>query len=274
MRKSLIGQDVRLLVSQHGAKPGSRPPARAIHVSPVLESGPADYDQVWASWGDMSECAPTPIHLRRMIVNEARRLSFQSILDVGCGNGILLSVLQKHFSHCRLAGGDISRTAVEKARAQWRNIPFHVLDIQKEYLDQRYELITLAEVIEHVEEPLASMVNLRRMCSGHLILTTPTGRRLPTDLAFYHLRHFAPQELRQLALDAGFVDPRVYLWGWPFQVLFRKIINLVPNWSHNQFVSGGRYGLLKRIVSAIWAKLFYLNMKGKGTQMVLVARAC
>lgn len=259
--------------SQPGGTLTTSPPARAIHVSPVLETGPADYDQIWADWGDMSECAPTPIHLRRLILGEARQLSFQSILDVGCGNGILLSVLQKHFPHCRLAGADISRTAIEKSRAQWRNIPFHVLDIQKEYLDQQYDLITLAEVIEHVEEPLASMVNLRRMCSGHLILTTPTGPRLPTDLAFYHLRHFTPEELRQLAEDAGFEVLAVYRWGWPFQVLFRKLINLVPSWSHNQFVSGGRYGLLKRVVSAIWAKLFYLNLKGKGTQMVLVARA-
>ena len=248
-------------------------PARAIHVSPVLESGPADYDEIWADWGDMSECAPTPIHLRRLICREARKLSSQSILDVGCGNGILLSVLQKEFPHARLSGADISSIAVSRAQSKWRNIPFHVLDIQKEYLDQQYDLITLAEVIEHVEEPLASMVNLRRMCSGHLILTTPTGPRLPTDLAFYHLRHFTPEELKQLAEDAGFEVVALYCWGWPFQMLFRKLINLVPSWSHNQFVSGGKYSLPKRILSAVWAKLFYLNVTGKGTQMVMVARA-
>ncbi|OGR87054.1 MAG: hypothetical protein A3J74_07025 [Elusimicrobia bacterium RIFCSPHIGHO2_02_FULL_57_9] len=231
-----------------------------------------DYDRVWAQWGDMSDNAPTPIHTRRLIVREAKKLEFSSVLDIGCGNGILISTMQKNFPGRSFNGADISRTALERCIRRWPGIPFHAFDIQSESLDKKFDLILLSEVIEHVQEPGRAMANIRKMCSGYLILTTPTGPRLPTDLAFHHLKHFTPEELSRLVSEAGFKVVRRYLWGWPFQVLFRYLINLAPQMTHKSFVSGGNYGIFKKVVSKIWTWLFYCNISGKGTQQVLVAK--
>lgn len=231
-----------------------------------------DYDRVWSEWGDMSENAPSPIHTRRLILNEAAKLTFNSVLDIGCGNGILISAAKRRFPDVPCAGADIAQTAIDRARRRWKDISFHQFDIQERSLNERFDLILFSEVIEHLEHPERAVQNIRKMCSGYLILTTPTGSRLPTDLAFHHLKHFTSEELRALVESNGFQVIRLYLWGWPFQILFRRLINMVPNMAHKQFVSGGNYGLLKRLTSVIWTGLFYLNVEGKGTQQVLVAK--
>lgn len=234
-----------------------------------------DYDQEWAEWGDMSHHAPTPIHTRRLILREAAMLPFKSVLDIGCGIGTLISEVRDRFPGRSYTGSDVSKNAVARARRYHPEpeIDFQVLDIQSGALDRTFDLILLSEVIEHLEHPLTAMKNIRRMCSGYLILTTPTGKRLPTDLAFYHLKHFTPKELGTLAQEAGFEVVRLYRWGWPFQMLFRWLINLHPSWAHDTFVRGGNYGWLKKAVSVVWTTLFYLNVTGRGTQQVLVAKA-
>ncbi|MBI4375013.1 MAG: class I SAM-dependent methyltransferase [Elusimicrobia bacterium] len=231
-----------------------------------------NYDKIWSEWGDMSQNAPTPIHTRRLIFKETGRLSFSSAIDVGCGMGVLIQQFQERFPKCRCAGSDIARTALERARKRSPRVVFHELDIQSRALNDSFDLVMCSEVIEHLQEPEAAMRNIRKMCSGYLILTTPTGARLPTDMAFHHLKHFTPEELAKLVEDAGFIVERLYRWGWPFQVLFRHLINLAPGAAHNVFVRGGNYGIMKKAASAVWSALFYLNLTGMGTQLVLVAR--
>lgn len=231
-----------------------------------------NYDQIWSDWSDMSQHAPTPIHTRRLMIREAAKIPFASVLDVGCGMGVLIGQVSRRFGRRRYAGADIAATALSRGRRRFPDIAFYELDVQKEALPEQFDLVLCSEVIEHLEQPEAAMENLRRMCSGYLIMTTPTGRRLPTDLAFHHLRHFTPQQLTTLVEGAGFSVVKIYRWGWPFQVLFRRLINLMPGTAHDVFVRGGNYGIVKRAASAIWTALFYFNLTGLGTQMVLVAR--
>ena len=232
-----------------------------------------DYDEAWAKWGDLPRYSPTAVHTRRLILEEARRLSFESVLDVGCGLGVLLASFQEKFPSARCAGADIATNVIERARALLPGMSFEVADCSLAPPPGRHDLILFSEVIEHLEDPLAATKNLRQACSGHMILTTPTGPRLGTDLAFGHLRHFTPEELRDLVQEAGFEVVRQYRWGWPFQVLLRKLMNLNSERAHSSFAGGGRYGPGKRLVASLWSGLFHLNMKGRGTQQILVARA-
>lgn len=49
-----------------------------------------DYDRGWREWGDMIRWSPAPFHRRRLMLQLAEDLSFDSILDVGCGNAEVL----------------------------------------------------------------------------------------------------------------------------------------------------------------------------------------
>jgi hypothetical protein len=56
----------------------------------------AQYDQGWESeWDDMKKYGPFARHLRRLIMNLLRSVSFDSVLDVSCGQ-----------THCCLPAAD------------------------------------------------------------------------------------------------------------------------------------------------------------------------
>ena len=65
------------------------------------------YDKAWQSWGDMIKYSPAPRHRRRMIIKLLDQVSFETILDVGCGSGVMLNLLQKKYD-VKISGIDIS----------------------------------------------------------------------------------------------------------------------------------------------------------------------
>lgn len=230
-----------------------------------------DYDVAWRRWGAWQDHAPTALHLRRLILRRAADLSFGSVLDVGTGLGHLVAAFRRRFPSCRAEGCDISGVAVERAARRHPEIAFHRLDIESQILEKRFDLLVLSEVLEHLEAPEAALANLRRMCAGQLILTTPTGPVLPTDAAFGHLRHPSPAELASQLSATGWSVVRLERWGWPFQTLLRHLINLAPGASYEAFGAAGSYGPLRRLAGRLWVALFYLNRHGAGTQLIAVA---
>jgi predicted TPR repeat methyltransferase len=65
-------------------------------------------------------------------------LSFESLLDVGCGSGAYLEALQRRFPHAKAKGIDLSPVMVERAKK--RGIDAQVVDLCK--LEGRYDVIT------------------------------------------------------------------------------------------------------------------------------------
>lgn len=235
--------------------------------------GSYDYDAAWRHWGAWQDHAPTAVHLRRLIRQRARALPFRSLLDVGTGQGHLPADLRREEPGLEVEGCDVSRVALARAAERNPDIPFHHLDVERGALERRYDLLVLSEVLEHLERPRAALANLRAMAAGHLILTTPTGPLLGTDRAFGHLRHFTPEALAGALAETGWRVVRLERWGWPFQILMRRSINLAPKSSYRAFGAAASYGPGKRLVSAAWRALFHLNRHGAGTQLIVTAAA-
>lgn len=77
------------------------------------------YEDGWDKWEDMKKFGPMSRHTRRLIKKMLSGISFNSILDVGCGEGSLLKDIISHQDKCvRVAGADISETALAIARGQ------------------------------------------------------------------------------------------------------------------------------------------------------------
>lgn len=107
----------------------------------------------------------------------------QKLLDVGCAYGYFL----------RIAGGfgfetygiDISQHAVEQAK-KMVNAKFFCGDVQHglPFSNNYFEIITMFDVIEHLEKPCGALREIRRVLksSGLFIVTTPNinslGRRI------------------------------------------------------------------------------------------------
>jgi len=134
-----------------------------------------------------------------------------STLDVGCGDGALLSELHRRRFGGRLAGAEISAAAAALA-AQRPGIE-SVARFDGARLpapDGAYDLGILSHVLEHVEDPAALLREVARVCEA-LVFEVPleanlsaarTGKRTHAA-GIGHLQRFGRARARRLAERAG-----------------------------------------------------------------------
>jgi SAM-dependent methyltransferase len=153
-----------------------------------------------------------------------RRLS---VLDVGCGYGFLLHLLQEKW-HADVTGVELSRREVTYAR--------ETLALKSVYssLDmvapgRLFDLVVCFEVIEHISEPVAFVRQLleRVALGGHLALMTDNfasapcrgmGCAFPKWIPHSHISHFTPSTLEQCLKSAG--ADRVHFYSYtPWEIL-------------------------------------------------------
>jgi 2-polyprenyl-3-methyl-5-hydroxy-6-metoxy-1,4-benzoquinol methylase len=79
-----------------------------------------------------------------------------SLLDVGCGKGVLFSYLRQKLDLSKLnyTGIDISANAVEAARAKWPAGSFRQLDFDKHGIDEKFDVIVFNESLYYFTRPL------------------------------------------------------------------------------------------------------------------------
>ncbi|MDR1681690.1 MAG: class I SAM-dependent methyltransferase [Prevotellaceae bacterium] len=130
-----------------------------------------------------------------------------TLLDVGCGAGYFLSVCQEY--GWEIDGVEVDEGARSKAEARIEQSVHPSLDAV-EACGQKFDVITLWHVFEHLHDVHASFAQLKRLLkpSGWLILALPNP--LSADAACYkeywaaydvprHLSHFSPQSAGLLA---------------------------------------------------------------------------
>jgi SAM-dependent methyltransferase len=77
---------------------------------------------------------------------------YESLLDVGCGKGAMTALLGQFAA--RTVGVDVSPAAIEKAKARFPGIDFHVTsgDLGRELAGERFSLVTCMETLSYVED--------------------------------------------------------------------------------------------------------------------------
>lgn len=147
-----------------------------------------------------------------LIKQHLQQTNFQSLLDVGCGDGRLLSELSKYFDEKQLRGVDYSARAIRLAQALNPHLDYQQADITIADIPH-HDVVTLIEVLEHIPildvpsfvQHLVDLVSP----NGTLILTVP-HQNVP--LAQRHYQHFSDQSLRDifapyfLEMDIRFIN--------------------------------------------------------------------
>jgi SAM-dependent methyltransferase len=217
----------------------------------------------------MVKYSPAPYHRRRLILELLERLNYQSVLDIGCGNGEMLREIHLRNKSVRLVGTDISANVIEINRTK---LPFEfkVLDLSTMILPEKFDLVICSEVLEHIANYKDAARNLRAMCSGSLVITVPSGKVHPIDIEMGHTQHFSAGELGRVLTESGFTVDVMWQWGFPFHSMYKHLINLFPQFSMNKF-SGGTYTPTSKAVARLLTGLFYLNLKRWGVQLVALA---
>ena len=228
-----------------------------------------DYNRVWADkWEDMKKHGPVSRHIRRILIEIIMSLEFDSVLDVGCGQGSFLEELSTEFPTIRPYGIDISSEAVELAGAKVPKGQFWLLDIEKEGLEESFDLIVCSEVLEHIPDDVSALKNLYSMTKKYLLVSTVQGRMRRFEAKEVgHVRNYALEELVKKTEEAGFKVSRVLQWGFPFySPLYRNFLELTSARG-----TTGEFGVVRRVVSFLLYNLFRLNSSKRGDEIFILA---
>lgn len=118
-------------------------------------------------------------------------LAGKSIIDVGCGNGMLLKFLAENFAISSQTGMEYAEAAVEVARKINPEADYLVHDINEPF-SSSYDVVFCTEVLEHILDPANAIQNLLDMAGndGVLFITVPNGR---IDTFSGHINFWSPE---------------------------------------------------------------------------------
>jgi 2-polyprenyl-3-methyl-5-hydroxy-6-metoxy-1,4-benzoquinol methylase len=121
--------------------------------------------------------------VRRMMSGFERTLddllaasSPQTLLDVGCGEGVLVHKWAQRLPAARVVGIDLEEDSIQ---AGWRerqapNLEYRVMKAENlPFADGEFELASAIEVLEHVPDPEHTVAEMARCASGHLLVSVP-----------------------------------------------------------------------------------------------------
>jgi 2-polyprenyl-3-methyl-5-hydroxy-6-metoxy-1,4-benzoquinol methylase len=122
---------------------------------------------------------------RLRFVREVIRASFPaprviSVLDIGCGNGSQLAIPLARDPGLRMTGIDPDAASIEHGKRLARSstsLNFICASIEDLPDDNRFDVIILSEVLEHLDQPDEMLRYAKRLLqnNGILIVTVPNG---------------------------------------------------------------------------------------------------
>ncbi len=133
----------------------------------------------------------------RFILDKLGEIKFDSLLDVGCGEGRFMREAEQRFPGKELVGIDFSERAIRYAQLLNPNLTFLCGDVANhELFEKQFDVITLIETLEHVPpDEVASFVRSLRgrlKRDGVLVITVPSKN---LNLVPKHYQHFSKSTL-------------------------------------------------------------------------------
>ncbi len=104
-----------------------------------------------------------------------RRASPASLLDVGCGEGVLTHKWAQRIEG-RVVGLDLDDPQLHE---EWKgrqapNLEYRVMKAENlPFADDEFDVATAIEVLEHVPDPEHTVSDMARVASGHLLVSVP-----------------------------------------------------------------------------------------------------
>jgi SAM-dependent methyltransferase len=143
----------------------------------------------------------------------------ETILDVGCGDGLFFDRLEQYG---KVEGIEMEPAAVS-SDSRWRNRIFIGPFDETFDLGRRYTLVLMLDVLEHFPDPIARLKWAGELLrpDGMLILTVPAFELLWTshDELNHHYTRYTRRRLSEVVEDAGLrLEFARYFYHWMFPV--------------------------------------------------------
>lgn len=230
-----------------------------------------NYEKLAVDWHDMQLIGPAPRHRKRLIFNYLKGVDFKSVLDVGCGQGYMLQMVAKRLRVKKMAGVDISSALIKENKRNFPSIEFDTLDLEKNFLKQKFDLVMCQETIEHIDDYKLAIKNLCAMSKRYVLITVPTGKIFKSDRIYGHYRHFKPKVIKQELEKNGFGVVKHMKWGFPFHNLYKILVNQGDvTTRYNAYARS--FSLTQKLLAHFLYGLFFLNLPYYGFQLVVLAK--
>lgn len=141
-----------------------------------------------------------------------------SLLDVGCGEGVLVHRWAGSMPQSRIVGIDLEEPSIQAGWAQRQapNLTYIAHDAEKlPFKDGEFQLVTAIEVLEHLPHPERTLTEMARVAGGHLLVSVPREplwRALNLARGAYvkqlgntpgHLNHWGKRSFARLLREHG-----------------------------------------------------------------------
>lgn len=226
------------------------------------------YDELWSStWGSIQQVGPVHRHVHEHLARLVSSLPVTSVLDVGCGSGDALALLEQAGRY-QLSGIDVSARALEIARTRVPSARVDLMDVQRERLGETFDFVFSIGVVEHLLDDVTAFRHMAEMTKSFLFVSTIAGRMRPSETEIGHVRNYSRLELRRKLELAGFDVVWVKGWGFPFySPFYRTLAEWLPGGP-----PGGDIGSAERAVASMLYQLYRLNVPGRGDVLWALAR--
>jgi SAM-dependent methyltransferase len=129
------------------------------------------------------------------------------VLEVGCGTGNVLRMLEAVCTRGTVVGMDQEEEGLKYARAR-TTCTLIQGDVRTTTFDRPFDIVGLFDVLEHIPEDAQVLRDLRTVLTDHgvLLLTVPAHPSLWSyfDVASHHQRRYTATELREKLETAGY----------------------------------------------------------------------
>jgi SAM-dependent methyltransferase len=141
-----------------------------------------------------------------------------SVLDVGCGEGVLVERWARRLPAARLVGVDLEEPSIQQGWSEHvaPNLEYRVVEGPGlPFADDEFELASAMEVLEHLPDPEQMLAEMSRCASRYLLVSVPREpmwRMLNMARGAYwsslgntpgHLNHWSARSLRALLSGYG-----------------------------------------------------------------------
>lgn len=200
------------------------------HYIPSLSEGHFKQHLYW-SWGYRY------IGGMNLVFDLLKETPFDSLLDIGCGDGRFVKEADLLFPGKMISGLDCSERAINMARALNPCLEYKCVDIcSASIAESVYDVITLIEVLEHIEiDRVFDFISAcadRLETNGKLIITIPHKNK---PLQEKHCQHFDSNKIQGALAGSFEIDRMIYfdkmstVWNRLTSLLFGNSLYILNN---------------------------------------------
>lgn len=249
-------------------------------MNPPYEKDSDYYDQQYESGQEkLFQWGPGHRTRFRITTELLKDFSFNPpLVDLGCGSGEVLQLIQQELGWKELTGADFSRSALGLVENRGFK-SLHVNLTESKPRPRQFRSLICLQVLEHIEDDQQAIRESYKFLKegGRALFSVPYNSTYwsKMDENAGHVRRYEGYELCEKLCESGYEIVDRTVWGAVIYDLYYRLLRYVPS-SSKSFTGGAKPTLWKRIISSCLFYLFYaddfLTFLERGPRLFVVTR--